>query len=238
MDLKEEHILKDAVHEHWYYVSKAAALLRFTRHIKADTVMDVGAGSGVFSKMLLAKGGYKRAVCIDPGYKTEGSELYDGKNVEFVKGIDRSNAGLVLMMDVLEHVDDDAGLVGEYAGKVECGTHFLITVPAFQYLFSGHDMFLGHKRRYDKKTLTSCLNAGGLRVLRTRYFFFCIFPLAAIIRLWGGRFTGADAEPRCDLKAHGAFVNNLLVMIHRAELLLFPYNGAFGLSIFCLAVKD
>ena len=52
------------------------------------------------------------------------------------------------MMDVLEHVDNDAGLVRHYATKVPSGAHFLVTVPAFRFLWSGHDVFLEHKRRY------------------------------------------------------------------------------------------
>ena len=41
-----------------------------------------------------------------------------------------------------------AGLLRHYAAKVPSGAHFLVTVPAFRFLWSGHDVFLEHKRRY------------------------------------------------------------------------------------------
>jgi hypothetical protein len=51
-------------------------------------------------------------------------------------------------MDVIEHVEDDVGLVREYANKVAPGTRFITTVPAFMWLWSGHDVFLEYFRRY------------------------------------------------------------------------------------------
>ncbi len=56
------------------------------------------------------------------------------------------------MMDVIEHVEDDVGLVRGYVDKVAGGTRFIVTVPALMWLWSGHDVFLEHYRRY---TLTS-----------------------------------------------------------------------------------
>ena len=52
------------------------------------------------------------------------------------------------MMDVLEHVSDDVGLVREYAKRAKPGTRFVVSVPAFMWLWSGHDVFLEHHRRY------------------------------------------------------------------------------------------
>ena len=54
----------------------------------------------------------------------------------------------MLLMDVIEHIEDDVGLVGEYVNKVAPGTQFIATVPAFMWLWSGHDVFLEHVRRY------------------------------------------------------------------------------------------
>ena len=68
MDLLEENILGDRINTHWYYVSKGRALLSFIKNIKPRSVLDVGAGSGVFSRLLLDKTACASAVCVDPNY--------------------------------------------------------------------------------------------------------------------------------------------------------------------------
>ena len=55
MDLKEEDILGDSVEKHWYYRSKSAALYRLVKSLKMRCIMDIGAGSGFFSKELLSR---------------------------------------------------------------------------------------------------------------------------------------------------------------------------------------
>ena len=147
MDLKEEDILGSDIGRHWYYQSKAAALRRMVGGLRPQRLLDVGAGSGFFSRHLLANGA-QSALCVDVGYERTWDETVGGKPVLYRRDCDATDCDLVLMMDVLEHVDNDAGLVSHYATKVPAGAHFLVTVPAFRFLWSGHDVFLEHKRRY------------------------------------------------------------------------------------------
>jgi 2-polyprenyl-3-methyl-5-hydroxy-6-metoxy-1,4-benzoquinol methylase len=137
------------------------------------------------------------------------------------------------MMDVLEHVDDDRGLVRHYAAKVPSGAHFLVTVPAFRFLWSGHDVFLEHKRRYRLGEIESALRDAGLAIVSGAYYFGFVFPLAAAVRL----VTRGQPEVRSSLKKHGAMTNGLLAAICAAELPLFPVNRLAGLSAFVLARK-
>src|SRR5262245_31943972 len=113
MDLKEQDILGSHSATHWYYVSKGRVLRRLLGDVKADWVLDVGAGSGIFSRQLVDAGLCQRAVCIDPAYLEERVELHNGKEVEFIRAAPQSTQSLILMMDVLEHVDDDVGLLRE-----------------------------------------------------------------------------------------------------------------------------
>jgi SAM-dependent methyltransferase len=148
MDLKEEDILGAGIGRHWYYRSKAAALRRMVRSLGARRILDIGAGSGFFSRHLLAEAGAQSALCVDIGYPSDRDDSEGGKPVLYRRDIGPTDCDLVLMMDVLEHVDDDRGLVRHYAAQVPSGAHFLVTVPAFRFLWSGHDVFLEHKRRY------------------------------------------------------------------------------------------
>ena len=136
-------------------------------------------------------------------------------------------------MDVLEHVDDDRGLVRLYAGKVPAGAHFLVTVPAFKALWSGHDVFLEHKRRYRLPEIEAVMRDAGLEIVHGAYYFGFIFPLAASVRLLR---RGAPV-PRSSLKKHGRLINGALTAACAAELPLFAHNRLAGLSAFVLARK-
>ncbi len=235
MDVKEEDILGAEVARHWYYVAKGRALKAFLGGVAARSLLDVGAGSGVFSKVLLAAGA-ERACCVDPAYPADRDEIFDGKPIAFRRQIDGSDADLALMMDVLEHVDDDVGLLRAYTEKLPAGAHVLITVPAFPFLFSAHDVFLEHCRRYRRRQLEEVVRAAGLEPVRTRFFFGLLFPIAAAQRLVERLLLGAGKiEPKSSLKRHAAPVNAALIWVNAFELLLFPLNRWCGLSIFCLA---
>ena len=116
-----------------------------------------------------------------------------GKPVLYRRDTGPTDCDLVLMMDVLEHVDDDRGLLRHYAAKVPSGAHFLVTVPAFRFLWSGHDVFLEHKRRYRLGEIEAAMRDAGLQVVRGAYYFGFVFPLAAAVRLADAQHDRAAA---------------------------------------------
>lgn len=237
MDLKEEDILGRDISKHWYYRSKFAALLSYVMHLAPKKILDIGAGSGFFSKGLLHQTEALEALCVDTGYSAEREEFVNGKSVQFRTGCGQIEADLVLMMDVLEHVDDDVGLLGEYVNKVPAGTHFLITVPAFSFLWSGHDVFLEHKRRYSLAEVERVANKAGLSVKSSSYYYGLIFPLAVIVRLMSKLFGQHYDHPRSQLKRHRTITNEILVCICSIDLLILRRNRLGGLTVFCLAWK-
>jgi 2-polyprenyl-3-methyl-5-hydroxy-6-metoxy-1,4-benzoquinol methylase len=239
MDVKEYDYLGHRIEDHWYYVAKSRALLQFLNGCQADAVLDVGAGSGFFSKTLLRAGLANRATCVDTAYDDDRVERSDGKEILFVRHVPNVDQGLILMMDVIEHVDDDVGLIRAYTDRMPQDGMVLVTVPAFQFLWSGHDVFLEHKRRYTRASLHRSLEAAGLEVIRDRYFFSALFPLICAVRLWGRLHLGsAGFVARSDLRIHGDWTNAILVAIHEFERrTLFHVNHCGGLTIFCLARK-
>jgi len=237
MDVKEEDILGPELARHWYYVSKGRALQSFLRDIRGRDLLDVGAGSGVFSRQLLAAGVCERATCVDPAYAEEHTESHNGHEIAFVRRVDRPSQELVLMMDVLEHVDDDVGLLRQYSETLPADGWVLITVPAFQFLWSGHDIFLEHRRRYTRRQIEDVVARAGLTVVRSRYFFGLLFPVAAAIRLYAARrLKKQGPEPKSDLRKAPALLNKVLTLLHDVErATLFRFNIFAGLTVFCLA---
>ena len=234
MDLKETEILGDDAARHWYYRSKASATERLIRDLRFSTILDVGAGSGFFSKHLLDRSAASDAWCVDISYPADHDALEEGKPIRFRRSIEHVDAQMVLLMDVLEHVDDDVGLLCEYVDKVPSGAHFLISVPAFQFLWSGHDDFLDHRRRYTLPQIESVARRAGLLLERSSYYFGAVFPLAAALRLTGRR---KDRVPESQLRRHSPIVNALLSGICSAELPLVGFNKLAGLTAFSLARK-
>jgi SAM-dependent methyltransferase len=237
MDLKESEILGDDAERHWYYRSKARALRRVVGDDAYRSVLDVGAGSGIFSTYLLRNTGIREAWCVDPGY-TEDSDAVDktGKPVHRRRSLAPCNADLVLLMDVLEHVDDDVGLLRECAQRVNDGATFIITVPAFQFLWSGHDDFLEHRRRYTLRELEAVVQRAGLTLKGSAYFFATVFPFAAAMRLAQKTLRPAAAS-RSQLRKHGSVVNSVLSLACWLELPVFQRNRLAGLTAFCTATK-
>ena len=236
MDLKEEQILGDAIADHWYYSSKANAV----RQLVGDTpgrILDIGAGSGFFSKHLLEYTNASEACCVDIAYQEESSTEHAGKPLAYWRSCGEYQADLLLYMDVLEHVDDDLGLLTMALDQLDSGGRILITVPAFALLWSNHDIFLEHKRRYTLSQVETLIANAGLELERGCYYFGAVFPVAAGIRL-SERLRGIKADkPASQLKQHSPLVNSILAGLCRLERPFFLFNRLGGLSVCVVARK-
>ena len=236
MDLKEINILGKDINNHWYYTSKAKAMMKILNKTNSRKILDVGAGSGFFSKWLLKNTTTKEAWCVDTSYKSNLDKKENNKCIYYRKHIDKIDTDLVLFMDVLEHVDDDVALLKSYISKVPKNTKFLITVPAFNFLWSEHDDFLDHKRRYSLRQIEEVLIKSGLVIETGVYFFGFVFPIAAILRFFSKRNKN-KLSYKSQLTKHHFASNLLLKSLCEFELHFMKLNFFAGLSIFCLAKK-
>jgi len=239
MDLRETEILGDRVGDHWYYVSKARLLASLLNGVQVKDVLDVGAGSAVFSRFLLDRGVCARAVCVDTSYAEDKEELHNGRPLFMRREMAGGQFSLILLMDVLEHVDDDRSFLRAAAARMPAGGLVVVTVPAFQFLWSGHDVFLEHRRRYTLAQVEALLRSCGLDVVKGRYFFGLLFPVVAALRLWErGRLAAGHGMPRSGLRTAPGWLNSLLIGIHDLERrTLWTINRLWGLSVVVLARK-
>ena len=237
MDLKETTAFGGRAGDHWYLRCKAVALERYVGRTGYRRILDVGAGSGFFSRHLLARSDAVEATCVDTGYGGDSEEAVGGKRIAFKKECADLDADLVLLMDVIEHVDDDVALLSEYIRRVPSGARFLITVPAFQFLWSDHDVYLGHRRRYTRAHLLRVVEAAGLSVVRSTYYFGFVLPIATALRLGKRIARPKNALVESDLKPQAPALNALLRAICMAELPFLAVNRVGGLTVFCLCEK-
>ncbi len=136
---------------------------------KPTEVLDVGAGDG-FVSACLAKENHPgcQYLCWDIEYEENVNELLAPtmpEQLRFSRSRPDSTFGLIIALDVLEHVQDDAELLATLVREnlSEDGM-VLVSVPAWQILFSRHDKELTHHRRYSPQGLRSILEAAGLEI--------------------------------------------------------------------------
>lgn len=227
MDLKESDLVD--VETHWYYQAK---LVPFKRNLKKHSkkiqrTIDIGAGSGFFAKFLTDFDDGGTAICVDPNYSVE-SEERNGSLI-FVREIKDMSADLYLFVDVLEHVEDDLMLLKRYTTNAPGGALIMISVPAFRSLWSSHDEFLGHFRRYRLKQFKELIEKADLQIIQCNYIFGLIFPIA-----WFVRKLRRTESPSSDLSPIPRPFNWLLLKLLKIEHLT-SINKLAGLSLFAVA---
>lgn len=228
MDLKELSLVNPKTN--WYYRAKLYAILcMMEKHsMQPSRIVDVGAGSGFFGRSVRDKYINSELHCVDTNYSQDSVDT-DGTVLKTSsKGV---TGDFYMFIDVLEHVDDDYGLVVEYLQRAAENTSVIITVPAFMSLWSGHDIFLEHKRRYTRKELDVLCHKLNLKHLESGYLFSTIFPIAYIVR----KLRSKNAESS-SMKESNHFVNFVLKFVCMFEHRFFR-NRFFGLSTYLVARK-
>lgn len=152
----------------------------FFRRILADggvferprRVLDAGAGDGFFVGALLERlPAGSAALAWDTGYDEASRPGFAPPTVprlRFTREEPDERFDLVVMLDVLEHIDDDAAFLERRVRRnMEPDGLALVSVPCWPALFTSHDVALGHFRRYRSRALLELLDGAGLRVLRS-----------------------------------------------------------------------
>jgi SAM-dependent methyltransferase len=161
----------------------------------------------------------------------------------------------VLSLDVIEHVDHDAEMLQHLTAVLKPGGFLVVTVPAFQSLWSEHDVVNWHKRRYRAPQLRALLDAEGLEIQRMTYCNTALFaPIFAARKLKNlrnrlrdrGRSRRAHVEglsepepgPESDLSELPRPLNEALFRLLRMEnRLLAQRDFPFGVSLLAIARK-
>jgi SAM-dependent methyltransferase len=174
MDLVERR--QSARARHPWETARAVAIQSIVRRLAlvAPSVLDVGCGDGYLVTLLQQRLELGEVVAQDIHLTDDLIRELSGQGATFVRELDglRSRANLVLLLDVLEHVEQPEALLREIVSeRLAPGGHVLITVPAFQALFTRHDHALRHYRRYSQERLAREVEAAGLCRLDSGYLF-------------------------------------------------------------------
>ncbi|HWB47772.1 MAG TPA: methyltransferase domain-containing protein [Stellaceae bacterium] len=225
---------------HWWYVGRRQLFARELANsgIGRDAaVLDVGSGAGTNLRMLRELG-FLRVTALD----------YSEEALRFCrdKGFGRLSRGdicalpfadgsfdLVLATDIIEHVDDDLGALGEIRRVLRPGGMALVSVPAFSQLWGLQDRVSHHRRRYRMAPLRSKFERAGLRLSHAFYFNYLMFlPIWIVRRLIERLHIEIESETRLI----SPLVNRVCNAIFRADVGTAPLlHPPFGVSILVVA---
>lgn len=154
--------------------------------VKFEHLLDIGSGDAyILNELCLLKIADKYTA-IDIAYDPEIIEkinLYNHCTISFLKSIPllvQPRADLILLLDVLEHCKDETDVLKKIRDVAAPGCRLIITVPAFQSLFSKHDELLFHYRRYTSRQLRRLCESQQLNVEQAGYFFFSLVLIRGI----------------------------------------------------------
>jgi dTDP-4-amino-4,6-dideoxygalactose transaminase/SAM-dependent methyltransferase len=216
-----------AEHEatHWWFVSRRELVLQQVRRAAAELghparrlrLLDYGCGTGFNLPHLAAFGEAVGAEQDREGLagfgKARGHLVLDlAENVSEHEG----RFDLVTALDVLEHIEDDVEGLDRMRRFLAPGGQLLLTVPAYDWLWSGEDVLSEHRRRYTAHRLVSASTTAGFEVAYLSYFNLTILPAMAAV-VWARRLFAGQGLPRSNLTRAPALVTRVLRLVTQRE---------------------
>jgi SAM-dependent methyltransferase len=240
MDRDYERQTHQAEDRHWWYRGRRTVLERVIDDLAlapGARILDAGCGSGR-NMVELARRGTVTGIEVSQASvvlarERDVGEVIAGSVLE-MPFADHS-FDLAVTLDVIEHLQDDLGALRELRRTVSAGGVLLVTVPAYQWLWSGHDEVNHHQRRYTRRSLQRVAEQAGWTQVRTTYFNSLLLPVAIMLRVLE-RVSTKPTESSLDLWVPPQPLNWLLERPLALEAALIGRSGRIPAGLSLLAV--
>lgn len=210
---------------HWWFLARRKIVRDLARELLPPSpsalVVDVGCGTG---GNLAGFAADYRCVGIDPSGEAIGLAQSRFPAAQFLQGPIPDGLGplagqahLLLLMDVMEHVQDDVRFLSELLARMRPGACLLLTVPADPALWSQHDVSLGHYRRYTPVQLRAVWEGQPVRTLLFSHFNARLYPAVWVVRMLGRRRGVTYGCAETDFRLPPGPVNRLLYALFASE---------------------
>jgi SAM-dependent methyltransferase len=239
---------------HGWFAGRTRAILKYLdaelgpqTPVQARRVLDLGGGAGNMAHHLAH---YGQVIDLDPNPRPLAVAAQRGLEVCQAGGDALPFAGelfdLVALLDTLEHIRNELGVLRECARVLKPGGKLIVTVPAYMWLWSYNDEINDHQRRYTAPELRQKLALCGLRVKRLSYTNFFLFPLVAGMRLLRPTNPGLESPHltkdqevyQVEMEPIAEPLNAILHGVGWLEAeLLAATDLPFGVSVLCVAEK-
>jgi SAM-dependent methyltransferase len=173
MDLSE---IRGSQVRHPWETARAVAIERILRDAKVQpgAVLDYGCGDGFTGERVLRALGARELLGFDIHLTNEQCAAHSSRQITYANDWSRTGShsfDLCLLCDVIEHVAHDRALLELVRDRLSNSGQVMVTVPAFQALFTNHDRALKHFRRYTLAQLEGVITSAGLEVASSGYMF-------------------------------------------------------------------
>ncbi len=194
----------------------------------SDTILDIGAGIGLFAKKI--KENRHNVVCFEPDASQADLLKKDGFEVkQCLDEISNESFDFLYSLNVLEHIENDEETLKNWTKKLKKDGKILIYVPAFNFLFSNMDKKVGHLRRYNIKMLTKIVLNSNLRPLKKARYADSLGFFASLLYKFINKGDGNLNQNSI------VFYDKFLFPISRTGD--FFFNRLFGKNIWIIAEK-
>jgi SAM-dependent methyltransferase len=237
MNNHEVRQLAHAEESYWWHRGRQRIIKRMlNRYVPAGArILDVGCGPGGTTNSYGRSGD---VLAVD--FSSESARLARERGLS-VALMDATRLAVrpatfdaAVALDLIEHVDDARALRSMYEALRPGGT-LIVTVPAYQFLWSSHDVAVGHLRRYTRGGLLRVARDAGFEVDLCAYAMSSILPAAMALRL-AERLRPPRSEPRANFIKLPGFANAVLERIVGLGPSPLPFVPIpFGLSIVLVA---
>lgn len=226
------------VEDYWWYVARSSLLETALSSYAAGAqrVLDLGSADGPSAGWIRRSAPEVASLDIDP--RGLGPTGVCGSALALPFGDESFD--VVSAFDVIEHCEPESAALREVERVLRPGGHFLMSVPAYEWAWSDHDIANGHHRRYTKSRATRAVEEAGFAVERATYAFASVFPMFAAERL-SRRVRGhrhSEALDIAEVPSMPAPINRLLTQWSRLDALALRRTDLpFGSSVFVAARK-
>lgn len=191
--------------DHWWFTARRRILADLIRRVarppKDARILELGCGTG-HNLAMLGQFGIVEASELDDTARAIASERL-GKPVKAaalpdVSMFEAGSYDLIALLDVLEHVPDDAASLASILSLLKPGAPLLLTVPINPWMWSAHDVAHHHHRRYRQREIETLATRAGYQIDLISPFNTLLYPPIAAVRLLGkmtGKESSDDAMP-------------------------------------------
>lgn len=184
-------------------------------------IVDIGCGAGANLGRLA---GSYRCIGVDPSKEMIDAASQRYPSIDFICGEvpedlpdEAKRADVYLLMDVLEHVEDDQSLFAKVTELGHPETIVIVTVPANPDLWSPHDEAHAHFRRYTKDGLRALVATSKAEIELLSYFNSRLYPAFWFVRRLEKYLGGGFGPMGSDLSMPPPSINSVLARTFAGE---------------------